>query len=85
MQYAEIIECLEAYKKMHRFKETIDITCDTCELYFFYFFIDVWERGPSLPAAIPGFTLPLGLCSADVPDILGAMTPCPHKVVFVTI
>ena len=45
---------------------------------------DVWERGPSLPAAIPGFT-PLGFCFADVPDLVGAMTPCPRKVVFVTI
>ena len=45
---------------------------------------DVWERGPSLPAAIPGFT-PLGFCLADVPDIVGAIKPCPRKVVFVTI
>ena len=45
---------------------------------------DVWERGPSPPEAIPVFT-PLGFCLADVPDIVGAITPCPRKVVFVTI
>ena len=44
---------------------------------------DVPERGPSPPAAIPGFT-PLGFFFADVPDLVGAMTPCPRKVVFVT-
>ena len=37
---------------------------------------DVWERGPSLPPAIPGFTFPLGLCLADVPKSGAGISSC---------
>ena len=37
------------------------------------------DRGPSITEANPGLDLPLGLCLADAPDLMGAMTICPHK------
>ena len=35
--------------------------------------------GPSFTAAIPGVDFPLGLCLAEAPDLVGAMSPCPSK------
>ena len=40
---------------------------------------DCEEGGPSFTAAIPGVYVPLGLCLAEAPDLMGAMSPCPRK------
>ena len=52
---------------------------NSCFLANIFDIFDVWQRGPSLPAAIPGFDFPLGLCLADAPDLMGAMKTCPRK------
>ena len=40
---------------------------------------DCEEGGLSFTAAIPGVYVPLVLCLAEAPDLMGAMSPCPSK------
>ena len=67
-------------KHTRRYKQALNIShvmqqTDKSHILVF----DCEERGPSLTAVIPGLYNPLGLCLAESPDLMGAMSPCPSK------